>query len=247
MAKQSVMSGGLKSISRSRIEDFVKCPRCSYLQLRYGINPPPSLPFTLNNAADHLLKREFDVYRDTGTPHPWMTLAGIDAIPLRHPSLGSWRSNRLGVRRRFDPADLEVHGAVDDLWQARDGSVFVVDYKVTGGKPKDAMDQEWQDAYRRQAEVYQWLLRGNGLQISETAYFVYCFADKEVEGFGSQLRFTHRIFEHRGDVSWIEETLNCIRSTVECPSPPLASPACALCEYRHSVAAVLVPSKEGEQ
>jgi len=36
------------------------------------------------------------------------------------------------------------------------------------------LDAEWQDGYKRQMEIYQWLLRQNGLKVSDTGYFVYC-------------------------------------------------------------------------
>ena len=50
-------------ISRTKIENFVDCKRCFYMDRRLGINEPPSLPFTLNSAVDRLLKSEFNIYR----------------------------------------------------------------------------------------------------------------------------------------------------------------------------------------
>lgn len=37
-----------------------------------------------------------------------------------------------------------------------------------------ALDQDWQIGYKRQMEVYQWLLRQNGCTVSDIGYFVYC-------------------------------------------------------------------------
>ena len=56
-------SGELFKISRSKIDLFLNCPKCFYLDRRLGINQPPSFPFSLNAAVDLLLKKEFDTYR----------------------------------------------------------------------------------------------------------------------------------------------------------------------------------------
>jgi hypothetical protein len=47
-------------LSRSKIDLFLECARCFYLDRRLGIGRPDSFPFTLNNAVDALLKKEFD-------------------------------------------------------------------------------------------------------------------------------------------------------------------------------------------
>ncbi len=57
-------------ISRSKLELFIECPRCFYLDRRLGISRPPGFPFALNSAVDHLLKNEFDSYRNEGKQHP---------------------------------------------------------------------------------------------------------------------------------------------------------------------------------
>jgi hypothetical protein len=48
-------------VSRSKIDLFCECQRCSYLDLRLGVKRPSMPAFTLNNAVDELLKREFDI------------------------------------------------------------------------------------------------------------------------------------------------------------------------------------------
>ena len=107
---------GLYPLSRSKIDDFLKCKRCFYLDRRLGISKPSSIPFNLNNAVDKLLKKEFDNFRDRKEPHPLMMEYGIDGIPMQHPSLEIWRQNFKGVRTPVFGTDLEITGAVDDLW-----------------------------------------------------------------------------------------------------------------------------------
>jgi len=50
-------------ISRSRFEDFKKCPRCFYLRLVTGFQEPGIPQFKLNELTDTLLKKEFDECR----------------------------------------------------------------------------------------------------------------------------------------------------------------------------------------
>ena len=57
-------------LSRSKIDLFMECPKCFYLDRRIGIQRPPGYPFSLNNAVDALLKKEFDYYREKELPHP---------------------------------------------------------------------------------------------------------------------------------------------------------------------------------
>jgi hypothetical protein len=57
-------------LSRSRLEVFLSCPRCFYLDRRLGIDRVRGPAFTLNSATDTLLKKEFDAHRAAGTPHP---------------------------------------------------------------------------------------------------------------------------------------------------------------------------------
>ena len=53
-------SGEPYRLSRTKVVDFVNCPRCFYLDRRLGTGQPPGYPFSLNTAVDTLLKKEFD-------------------------------------------------------------------------------------------------------------------------------------------------------------------------------------------
>src|SRR3989338_3738 len=78
-------------VSRSKIDLFVECPRCAYLDMCLGVKRPSSPPFTLNNAVDELLKREFDIHRAKGTKHPLHHHYRVDAIPLADDRIHEWR------------------------------------------------------------------------------------------------------------------------------------------------------------
>ena len=85
-------------VSRTKLELFLKCPRCFYLDLVKGVGQPPGYPFSLNAAVDLLLKKEFDLHRSQKTRHPLMESYGIKAIPFTHQDLEKWRHNFTGVQ-----------------------------------------------------------------------------------------------------------------------------------------------------
>jgi hypothetical protein len=66
-------------LSRSKVELYLDCPRCFYLDRRLGVGRPAGFPFNLNAAVDALLKREFDDYRARGEAHPLMREAELPA------------------------------------------------------------------------------------------------------------------------------------------------------------------------
>src|SRR3989338_6714885 len=86
-------------VSRSKIDLFTECRRCAYFDLRLGIKRPSGPAFTLNNAVDELLKREFDIHRANGTKHPFLTQYGVDAVPFSDKRMDEWRDAlRRGIR-----------------------------------------------------------------------------------------------------------------------------------------------------
>lgn len=219
-------------LSRSRLERFVQCPRCFYLELRHGLREPQPAPYTLNSAVDHLLKKEFDRYREKREPHPLMTERGIDAIPFAHPELPAWRQNFVGVRFLHEPSGFLVYGAVDDLWQTPAGELIVVDYKATGAGGPLTLDQPWKAAYKRQMDIYRWLLRHNGFTVSRTSYFLFAAARRDEPTFGGLLLFNLTLLPYESDDAWVEPALLAARACLTAATPPAPANACAYCAYR---------------
>lgn len=224
-------------LSRAKIELFMDCPRCFYLDRRHGIARPPGFPFNLNSAVDELLKKEFDLYRLRQEPHPLMVEAGVHALPFQHTELDTWRSNFKGVRTLHPASGFEVHGAVDDVWQdVSTGELIVVDYKSTSKASEVNLDADWQDSYKRQMEIYQWLLRQKGHPVSDTGWFVYCNGIRDRERFDARLDFKISLLPYTGDAGWIEKTLQDIRSILSAAAPPNPSMSCDYCHYTKQVA-----------
>src|SRR5690606_33811441 len=113
-------------------------------------------------------KKEFDVHRQNGTPHPLMKAYGIDALPFVHEELDKWRENFKGVRYLHEPTGMTISGAVDDVWVNPKGELIVVDYKATAKNGEiTELDKDWHDGYKRQMEVYQYLLRKKGFKVND--------------------------------------------------------------------------------
>lgn len=222
-------------LSRSKIDLFLECPRCFYVDNKLGVKRVPGYPFSLNSAVDHLLKLEFDIHRVKDQQHPLQKEYGIDAKPVAHEELNEWRRNFGGVRFLHEPTGLLVTGAIDDLWINSKGEYIVVDYKATAkDEAVKVLDKEWQDGYKRQMEVYQWLVRKNGLKVSDTGYFVYCTGKMDGESFDKRIDFDVNLIAYKGDDSWVEKTLFEIKKCLEKDTIPKTGNDCDWCAYWNS-------------
>ena len=223
-------------LSRSRIENYMRCPKCFYIDRRLGVETPPSYPYTLNSAVDTLLKKEFDLLRQNGEAHPLMKKYGVDAIPAEHDMLDKWRVNFTGVQYLHEPTNLLLFGAIDDLWINQQGEYIVVDYKSTSKNEEIiALDKDWQDAYKRQMEIYQWLVRHNGLVVSKTGYFVYCNGRKDVDKFDGKLEFDVTLIPYEGNDDWVEGVIKEIHKCLNSDAIPEPGEDCDFCSYRDAV------------
>ena len=223
-------------VSRSKIELFMQCPRCFWLDVRLKITRPSSPPFNINKAIDELFKKEFDIYRVQGKPHPIMLEYSLQAIPFAHDKLGEWRENFVGVVAQHEPTNLHVFGAVDDLWIDGDSKVIVVDYKATSKDREVSIDSDWQISYKRQIEVYQWLLRRNGLDVSDTGYFVYTNGRVDNDGFYNKLEFKTKLIPYIGNDAWVEPTLGRMKACMDSDNMPpvgdhIMGGECEFCAY----------------
>ncbi|MBI5655023.1 PD-(D/E)XK nuclease family protein [Candidatus Uhrbacteria bacterium] len=221
--------------SRSKIALFMECPRCLYLELRLGVRRPDGPGFAINAGVDTLLKREFDRYREAGKPHPYMVKHGIKAVPAKHDMLDEWRNTRKGVYFVHLPTNFRVYGAIDDLWLDEQDLLLVTDYKATAKRePVTVLDQPWHEGYKRQLEVYQWLLRQNGESVSDMAYFLYCRGRTEAASFNGRVEFEVTLIPHHGSDGWVEPTLFAARACLDANRLPKAGADCKFCKYRET-------------
>ncbi len=221
-------------LSRSKLENFTRCARCFYLDRRLGVGQPSIPGYTLNSAVDTLLKKEFDTYRAAGKPHPFMTQAGLDAVPFQHADLDKWRHNFTGVQYQHQATNFLLFGAVDDLWVLPNGELIVVDYKSTSKDGEVSLDDQWKDGYKRQMEIYQYLLRGNGFTVNDTAFFVYANGRTDLDAFKGTLEFKMSLLPYTGDDTWVELTVVNAHKTLMSDELPPYTADCEYCQYRQA-------------
>jgi len=223
-------------LSRSKLDSFLNCRRCFYLDRRLGVAQPPGYPFSLNSAVDALLKKEFDIHRMRGTRHPLMEAYGLDAVPFNHGMINEWRENFKGVQYLHKSTNLIITGAIDDLWINSKGEYIVVDYKATAKEePVTKLDKDWHIGYKRQMEIYQWLLRQNGYKVSNTGYFVYCTGRLDREAFDGRLEFHVKLISYKGSDKWVEKTIMEAYKCLKSKKIPKANKDCDYCNYIKAV------------
>jgi hypothetical protein len=218
------------SFSRSKVDSFIKCPKCFYIDRKKGIDVPPGFPFSINSAVDTLLKREFDQFRATQSIPKMLSDRGVNLIPFQHADLETWRENFKGLRVSYK--GHEFCGAVDDIWCNQNNELFVVDYKATAAaEPIETIDKEYHIGYKRQVEFYQWLLRKMGFKVSDTAYFIYCTGDNTLPAFNGTMKFHMNLISYVGNTDWVEPTLDQLITCIESDNMPQSGQDCDYCKY----------------
>lgn len=246
------LEDAFKVVSRNAVESYIKCKACFFSNRVQKIRTPPGFPFTLASSTDFLWKEEFDKFRLARQPHPLMVENNIDAIPFdpdpNDPSvLDKWREYNphdpySGARVTHHKTGLQLYGYLDDIWVDRKtGELIVVDYKSTSKEDsKISLDAEWQKSYKRQLEMYQWILRQMGYKVSDTAYVVYCNGDKTRPEFcfddengdiKGRMEFNLHVLPYVGKTDWIEPKLEEIKSLVDSGEKPAPSENCSWCKY----------------
>ena len=219
-------------LSRSKIDLFMSCSRCFYIDNKLGVKRPPGYPFAINSAVDSLLKKEFDIHRAKGEQHPLQKKYKVNVRPVSHEELNTWRENFKGVRYLDEETGFLVTGAIDDLWINDKDEYVVVDYKATAkAEPVTELNQKWQDGYKRQMEIYQWLLKKKGMKVSDIGYFVYCTGKLDREAFDGKIDFDVNLIEYKGDSSWVSKKIKEIKVCLDSENIPESNPECDYCAY----------------
>jgi hypothetical protein len=190
---------------------------------------------TLNRAVDTLMKAEFDGFRQRQERHPAFLKHGIQAVPLEHPDISTWQSNFKGIKFMHRPTNLLVGGAPDDVLVIG-GEWAVLDFKGTSSKDVIvALDTEYRLAYKRQVEIYSWLLAANGHPVGKRGFLLFANARKDRNSFDGRLDFDLQMVEIAVDTDWIEPTLSAAKACLMSDVPPVASPTCENCGFVQAV------------
>ena len=164
-----------------------------------------------------------------------MRLYGLELVPYKSPSLDDWRDSTKGITSVHQDTNLELYGAIDDLWVDPAGELSVVDYKATSTAAEISLRDAKFDRYKRQLEMYQWLLKRNDLRLSQTAYLLFANADRSRESFDRKLDFAYTLLPYMGDDHWVEPALIDAKAALDADMLPPSTEGCVWCGYRKAV------------
>ena len=222
-------------LGRSRIQNFVNCPACFYLDRVKGIPIPSLYGWPLNSATDVLLKKDFDAYRQRQEPHPFLAKRGLGhLIPLQHEDFQRWTmALQLGLNTVHEETNLKVGGGLDDVWlNTETDQIHVVDYKSTSsGREGNVITLDDRPYIKTQIEFYQWVLIKNGFDVSSTGYVLYVDGDRFAPGGmlgedDATMLFKVSLLDFEGNTDWIEPVLFEIRDALDSPICPEHKPKC---------------------
>ena len=218
-------------LSRSRVENFLKCKACFWLEQIQKVKPPEMPSFTINTTTDILLKRDSDSVRGKSTLPIWKEAGLGHMIPFDHEDLEKWTNSlQYGLNDSYfntihKETNIKLGGGIDDVYlNTQTDQIHLVDYKsqAQGTRSPDkyevkpsSIDDPWKIGYKRQMDMYVWIARQKGFNVSNTGYFVYVDAQhKDIEGMLDEknpsiawLKFNAVIIPYEADPSWVEPTL----------------------------------------
>jgi hypothetical protein len=225
-------------ISRGKFSNFLTCQRCFYLDRVGGLDEPGTPSWTLNETTDLLLKQEFDVCREQQKPHRLFSKYGLDHfVPFKHPDMDKWRDAlRHGLMHRFQKTNIILTGGVDDIWQdTRTGELIVVDYKSqANNKSLDAhtyLTDAYHEGYKIQMDFYAFLLQEMKFEVSQTAFFLVCNANRQAKGFYGELKFSETFIPYHWKTDWIPEKVSEMINLMNNEDLPDSHPSCKNCAY----------------
>jgi CRISPR/Cas system-associated exonuclease Cas4 (RecB family) len=212
-------------LSPSRLGRFAECPRCFWLELNEGLRRPsgpfPSLP----GGLDGEIKAYVDRYRARGELPPELDGVIEERLLADQSFVAAARDWRRAPMLRDETTALVVRGGVDDLLEAADGSLVILDYKTRGYPPTG---DGAPDYYRRQLNLYDLIFREAGHETADHAYLLYYYPEA-VRPAGS-VDFHTELVRVPVDVAAARQLLEAAVATVRGPRPPAAAD-CDFCRW----------------
>jgi hypothetical protein len=84
-------------------------------------------------------------------------------------------------------------------------------------------------------EIYQWLLRRNGLPVSDTGFFVYCTGNPNAPAFDAKIDFDIHLIPYEGNDDWVEARIIELHACMNGDDIPAAGAECDYCAYVQAV------------
>ena len=238
-------------LSRTRVENFIKCRACFWLEQLHKVKPPEIPSFTINTTTDILLKRDADQVRGKSSLLLWEKEGLGHMIPFEHEDLDKWtNSMQYGLNDHYfntvhEETNIKLGGGLDDVFlNTQTGQIHIVDYKseAQGTRSPEkyepvpsSIDKPWKGGYKRQMDMYVWIARRKGFDVSDIGYFVYVDAQHKGKlGMLSpedpdiaNMEFIASIIPYQADPGWVEPVLFEIKEFLlnqkSCPEHSLPS------------------------
>jgi len=225
-------------ISRSKIELFFNCPTCFYKDAKIGLRKPPMPGWAINSAVDDLLKKEMDYCRSQDRPHGIFKENGLNIKPFIHEDIEKWQHTFTGIQYNDEKHNFLFYGGVDDIMIDEDDKLVVVDFKATAKKADILSSADVYDngkSYKRQLEIYSWLLQKNNFDVSNTGYLMYYNGDASKPHLGKEMHFRRTLVPFELDTSWIDPMVDDIYNCLQKDEIPYGNDNCEECIYLKTV------------
>ena len=125
--------------------------------------------------------------------------------------------------------NLRVGGGLDDVWlNTKTNKLHIVDYKSTSQKKDNGpinLDDKWKASYKRQMDLYSWIMRKKGFEVDKIGYFLYCDGDRFtrnsfLKAENAIMEFKITLIPYETNFDWIEDTLKKIYLTLRLKERP---------------------------
>ena len=245
------------SISRSRFEDFTRCPRCFYLRLVKCLQEPESPPLRLNELTDTLLKKEFDECRKKQKSHKKLIEKGLEHIVPYDAGttkitnskgetkecqvIDVWRDARNhGLKRKFKDTNIILQGGLDDVWfDTKNKELIVVDYKSQASNEEVSQDtyfkKSYRESYKTQLNFYAYLMKGMKLKykVSSDSYLYVVNGLDVKEGFNGEIKFSETLIHHKIETDYLDNKIQNMINAINSDKIPdyRIDKSCKNCAY----------------
>ncbi len=243
--KKAYEKGDIVRFSNSTLGTFEDCPRCFWIEQRYGIKHPrgpfPSLP----GGVDRVLKDYFDKHMSAGTLPPEMAELAGSAPYADRAALAQWRNWRnliIDIPGESGEVIAQLSGALDEILVRPSGLHSPYDYKTRGAPPVEGASEDY---YGTQLDIYHLLIeRGCNLKCDGEGFLGY-YWPTDVTGHG-EFKFTTAIVKLQTDpdraIKLVRDAVKCLESE-ELPAMPMqldkkgtAVVSCEFCVYANGYA-----------
>ena len=89
-------------------------------------------------------------------------------------------------------------------------------------------------------DIYVYILRKMGFDVSDTTYFMVCNGIKTVDEFDKKINFDVTLVDYDVDISWIQPKIIEMKEVLESHTCPDRNPYCEHCAYLEEGAKLII-------